>query len=240
MKACLAATAAVSFLLVSVPAFAQSAATAYATAPDLPYEAVPNFFKMPPGDAMGEMQGVATNSKGDVFAFFRGPQTRLWEFGPDGKFIKEIGKGFYGFAFAHSVRVDRHDNIWTVDEGTNVITKFNPDGTKVLMIVGHRPSQADGPYATPHGPNPPDEKYTLCRPTDVAWDQQDNIFVSDGYCNNRVVKYSPEGKFLAESGKRRARQGRKRIQPAAWPAGGSSGQCLCRRPHQQPVCGAGQ
>ena len=156
MKPCLAAAAAVSLLLTPVSAFAQSAAMAYASAPDLPYEAVPNFFQMPAGDAMGEMQGVATNSKGDTFAFFRGPQTRLWEFGPDGKFIKEIGKGFYGFAFAHSVRVDRHDNIWTVDEGTNVITKFDPTGTKVLMIVGHRPSQADGPYATPHGPNPPD------------------------------------------------------------------------------------
>ena len=84
MKACLAAAAAVSFLLSPVSAFAQAAATAYASAPDLPYEAVPNFFKMPAGDAMGEMQGVATNSKGDTFAFFRGPQTRLWEFAPDG------------------------------------------------------------------------------------------------------------------------------------------------------------
>ena len=59
MKACLAATAAVSLLLTPVAAFAQAAAPAYASAPDLPYEAVPNFFKMPPGDAMGEMQGVA-------------------------------------------------------------------------------------------------------------------------------------------------------------------------------------
>ena len=75
-----------------------------------------------------------------------------------------------------------------------------PTGTKVLMVIGHRPSQADGPYATPKGPNPPDENYTLCRPTDVAWDQQDNIFITDGYCNNRVVKYSPEGKFLAKNG----------------------------------------
>jgi peptidylamidoglycolate lyase len=98
------------------------------------------------------------------------------------------------------VRVDRHDNIWTVDEGTNVVTKFNPTGTKVLMVVGFRPSQTDGPYATPKGPNPPDQKYTLCRPTDVAWDSQDNIFIADGYCNNRVVKYSPEGKFMAQNG----------------------------------------
>ena len=137
-----------------------------------------------------------------------GRRPRLWEFGPDGKFLKEIGKGFYGFLFAHSVRVDRHDNIWTVDEGTNVVTKFNPDGTKVLMVIGHRPSQADGPYATPHGPNPPDNNYTLCRPTDVAWDQQDNIFISDGYCNNRVVKYSPERQIPGQEWRPDSRQGR--------------------------------
>jgi len=101
VKAYLAAAAAVSLLLNTGSAFGQAAATAYASAPDLAYEAVPNFFKAPPGDAMGELQGVATNSKGNIFAFFRGPRTRLWEFGPDGKFIKEIGKGFYGFLFAH-------------------------------------------------------------------------------------------------------------------------------------------
>ncbi len=197
MKA-FAAIAAISLLVSN--ASAQVAATAYATAPDLPYQAVPGMFQAPPGDTLGEMQGVATNSKGHVFSFFRGPSTRLWEFGPDGKFIREIGKGFYGFEFAHSVRVDRHDNIWTVDEGTNVITKFDPTGTKVLMVIGFRPRMSDGPTATPHGPNPPDDNYTLCRPTDVAWDQNDNIFVSDGYCNNRVVKYDRDGRFLAKVG----------------------------------------
>ncbi|HEY0265432.1 MAG TPA: hypothetical protein VGC16_01690, partial [Rhizomicrobium sp.] len=199
MKSWLAA-AAVSFLLSPAAALAQSAATAALTTPDLDYQAVPGFFKVPNGDYLGELQGVATNSKGHIFAFFRGPHTRLWEFTPDGKFLREIGKDFYGFMFAHSVRVDRHDNIWTVDEGTNVITKFDPTGTKVLMILGHRPSMADGPYATLKGPNPPDEKYTFCRPTDVAWDANDDIFVSDGYCNNRVVKYSPDGHFLAQAG----------------------------------------
>src|SRR5262245_9378727 len=116
----------------------------------MPYEAVPGFFHgIPAGDYLGELQGIATNSKGHIFAFFRGPNSRLWEFDQTGKFIKEIGKGFYGFQFAHSVRVDRHDNIWTVDEGTNVVTKFDPTGTKVLMVVGHRPSQAEGPMPPP-------------------------------------------------------------------------------------------
>ena len=152
-------------------------------------------FQAPPGDTLGEMQGVATNSKGYVFAFFRGPTTRLWEFDPSGKFVKEIGKGFYGFMFAHSVRVDRHDNIWTVDEGTNVVTKFDPTGTKVLMILGHRPDMADGPYATPTGHNLPDQKYTFCRPTDVAWDPAGNIFVSDHLNGgNRIL--SRHGRYV--------------------------------------------
>ncbi|HEU4548999.1 MAG TPA: hypothetical protein VFS01_04835, partial [Rhizomicrobium sp.] len=202
MKSTLISAAAISaaalVLAGTAPAFSQSPATA--TAPELDYQPVPGMFEAPPGDTLGEMQGVATNSKGDVFAFFRGPRTRLWEFNPQGKFIKEIGKGFYGFQFAHSVRVDRHDNIWTVDEGTNVVTKFDPTGTKVLMVLGHRPDAAEGPVATPKGPLPPDEKYTFCRPTDVAFDMQDNIFVSDGYCNNRVVKYDRNGRFLAEVG----------------------------------------
>ena len=193
-------TTTAALLLCAAAAFPQAAATAQ-NVPGLPYKAVPNFFETPPGDYLGESQGVATNSKGDIFVFFRGnPGSRLWEFDKTGKFIREIGKGYYGFLFAHMVRVDPQDNIWTVDEGTNVITKFSPDGSKVLMVLGHRPSVMDGLVATPHGPNPPDEKYTFCRPTDVAWDQQGDIFVADGYCNNRVVKYDRDGRFLAEVG----------------------------------------
>src|SRR5204862_320764 len=80
------------------------------------------------------------------------------------------------------------DNIWTVDEGTNLVTKFSPQG-KVLMVIGRRPPVIDGPVIAPAGPNPPAQKYILCRPSDVGFDPQGNIFISDGYCNNRVVKY---------------------------------------------------
>ncbi|HJT43978.1 MAG TPA: hypothetical protein VJ750_10810 [Rhizomicrobium sp.] len=197
MKAYLAVTTALSLLLSTVSAFPQTKAAAD-TAPDLAYEAIPNFFKVPAGESLGEVQGVATNSKGHIFAYFRGPQTRLWEFDQNGNFVKEIGKDFYGFRFAHSVRVDHDDNIWTVDEGTNVVTKFDPTGTKVLMVIGHRPSHTLGPVASPKPV--PDGKYTLCRPSDVAWDLQGNIFIADGYCNHRVIKYDKNGRFVAESG----------------------------------------
>ena len=199
MKHLLPSALAAAFLLAAGPAFPQAAATV-GNVPDLPYRAVPGFFKPPPGDYFGETQGVATNSRGDIFVFFRDPRTRLWEFGPDGHFIREIGKNYYGFLYAHSVRVDAQDNIWTIDEGANVITKFSPDGSRILMVIGHRPEVADGMTLTPHGPNPPDRNYTLCRPTDVAWDAKGDIFVSDGYCNNRVLKYDKYGRFLAKSG----------------------------------------
>ena len=103
----LSVTATAALLLCAAPCFAQAAATAQ-NVPDLPYKAAPNFFQIPPGDSMGEAQGVATNSKGDIFVFFGGnPGGRLWEFDGTGKFIREIGKGYYGFLFAHMVRVTR-------------------------------------------------------------------------------------------------------------------------------------
>ena len=194
-----AALALLAGLTVS-PAMGQVAATAQ-NVPLLAYKAVPNFFKIPAGDYLGETQGIATNSKGDIFLYFRAPPGgRLWQFDKAGNFVREIGKGYYGFLFPHAVRVDAQDNIWTVDEGTNVVTKFSPDGSKVLMVIGHRPPVTAGLVATRTGPNPPDEKYTLCRPSDIGWDGQGNIFIADGYCNNRVVKYDKNGRFVAQIG----------------------------------------
>src|SRR3954462_6036736 len=192
-------------LLLAGSASAQQKATITGV-PDIPFTSVPNFLKLPPGESLGESVAVATNSKGNVFVYHRRDTTRLFEFDKNGTFIKEIGKGYYGFEFAHSVRVDKDDNIWTVDEGTNLVTKFSPEG-KVLMVIGRRPPAVGGPVGFSTGANPPAPKYILCRPTDVGWDPQGNIFVSDGYCNNRVVKYDKDGRFLAQAGSEKAGSG---------------------------------
>jgi sugar lactone lactonase YvrE len=189
-------------LLLAGSASAQQKATVTGV-PDIPFTSVANFIKLPPGEFLGEAVAVATNSKGNVFVYHRRDTTRLFEFDKNGNFIKEIGKGYYGFEFAHSVRVDKDDNIWTVDEGTNLVTKFNPDG-KVLMVIGRRPPAVDGPVVSQTGANPPAQKYILCRPSDVGFDPQGNIFVSDGYCNNRVVKYDKNGRFVAQAGSEKA------------------------------------
>src|SRR6202521_309817 len=200
MKRSLASFALV--ILLAFPVFAQLKAT-IENVPDIPSSSVPNFLKPPAGEYLGESVAVATNSKGHIFVYHRSANTRLFEFDQAGIFVKEIGSGYYGFEFAHSVRVDKDDNIWTVDEGTNMVTKFAPDG-KVLMVLGRRPPAVAGVLPAPAGANQPAQKYIFCRPTDVGWDPQGNIFVSDGYCNNRVVKYDKNGRFLAQAGSEKA------------------------------------
>src|SRR5437763_6339114 len=106
--------------LLAHPLFAQSKAKAE-NVPEIPYDSVPNFFKLPPNLYFGEGIGVATNSKGHVFVYTRSGDTRLFEFDQNGTYVGEIGAGLYGFEFAHAVRVDRDDNIWAVDEGSNMI-----------------------------------------------------------------------------------------------------------------------
>ena len=205
MKRCLVLVSFIVLALCVTPASAQQKATAQ-NVPEISYTSVPNFLKLPPGEYLGEAVAVATNSKGHIFVYHRSANTRLFEFDQNGNFVKEIGKGYYGFEFAHSVRVDAQDNIWTVDEGTNMVTKFSPQG-KVLMVLGLRPPAVEGAVATTNGPNPPAQKYIFCRPTDVGFDPQGNIFVSDGYCNNRVVKFDKNGRFVAQAGSEKPGKG---------------------------------
>jgi len=181
---------------------AQQAAKAKAQdVPEIPFDSAPNFLKLPPNLYLGEGIGVATNSKSNIYVFTRSGNTRMFEFDKTGKFTREIGQGLYGFVFAHAVRVDKDDNIWAVDEGSNMVIKFNPQG-RVVMTMGRRIESVEGIVATPPGaaPVPPAQPYTFGRPTDVAWDPQGNIFVSDGYGNSRVAKYDKNGRFIASFG----------------------------------------
>ena len=180
-----------------------AAAKAKATTPEIPFDIVSNFFKLPAGLYMGEAVGVATNSKGHVFVETRSGETRLFEFDQTGAFVKEFGVGTYGQSFGHAVRVDKYDNVWAVDEGSNVIMKFSPEG-KILMVLGKRPDPLEQIAIMPGGGqySGANKPYSFHRETDVAWDPQDNIFVSDGYGDSRVVKYDKTGRFVKAVGTR--------------------------------------
>jgi len=207
MKHSVTAVIVVLGLAAAAPAFPQSKAKAQ-NVPEIAFESVPNFLKFPPNIYLGEGIGVATNSKGHVFVYTRSGETRLFEFDQNGAFVREIGQGLYGFAFAHAVRVDPQDNVWAVDEGTNMVIKFNPAG-RVTMVLGRRPEAVEeltnftgqGGYS---GANKP---YSFNRPTDVAWDKDGNIFVADGYGDSRVVKYDKNGRFIKSAGTRGSGQG---------------------------------
>ena len=124
-------------LLLTAPAMGQQ------NVPQLAFTSVPDFLKLPPGMNFGEVPGVAVNSKGHIFVFTRsnsanGPAfaptaAQLLEFGPDGQLLGEVGKGLYGWSFAHSVRIDKDDNIWAIDKGSDMVIKFNPVG-RVLWV----------------------------------------------------------------------------------------------------------
>ena len=83
--------------------------------PEIPFDSIPEFLKLPAGMNFGEVPGVAVNSRGHVFVFTRsntaggpayGPATaQLFEFGPKGEFLREIGKGLYAWSEAHSVLI---------------------------------------------------------------------------------------------------------------------------------------
>src|SRR5438874_3015875 len=198
------------FLMFSSALFAQQAV------PEIPFDSVPNFFKFPPDLHFGEASGVAVNSKGHVFVFNRGNTTgpayaatasQILEFGPDGKYLREIGHNLYAWSFAHTVRVDKDDNLWAVDKGSDMIIKFNPEG-RVTMVFGRKKEASDeaGAWTRVTPPRPPvDGQFR--QPTDVTWDTQGNIFISDGYINSRVAKFDKSGAWVQQWGDRGPKPG---------------------------------
>jgi DNA-binding beta-propeller fold protein YncE len=207
MKHCLTA-----LLLLFAPAsFAQDAA------PGIPFDSVPDPVKLPKNMYFGEVTGVAVNSKGNVFVLSRGntsgpayaaAATQLLEFAPNGKFIREIGKNLYAWSFGHTVRVDKSDNIWVADKGSDMVVKFNPQG-RVVMVFGRKQEASDEDTAPLKHPNPPlpAEPGRFRQVTDMTWDPAGNTYISDGYINSRVAKVDKNGNWIKSWGDRGRKPG---------------------------------
>lgn len=153
---------------------------------ELNFKASIDFLKLPDGMYLQEVAGVAVNSKDHVFVFHRGKHPLL-EFDSQGNFLRSIADDM--FITPHSVRIDKYDNIWTVDMGSHVIIKFSSD-LKLQMAFGrwNRPgieTRIFGGFA-----------HQFNMPTDIAFDSKDNIYISDGYGNSRVMKFDKDGKFI--------------------------------------------
>ena len=171
------------FCLVT-PVFAQN------TVPEIPFETVPNFLSYSPDMNLGETLGVAVNSHGNIVVLNHpgsanvGPiwsnaTTQLLEFDADGRYLREIGKGVYVLAYAQQVRFDQFDNLWVVDKGANTVIQFDPQGY-VIMNLGRREEGYHGDVELATQEQARSFGGYLGGPTDVSWDSDENIYISDG------------------------------------------------------------
>jgi len=165
---------------------------------------------------------VAVNSKGHIFVFTRsnsanGPAyapaaAQLFEFLPDGTYLREIGKGLYAWSEAHTVRIDKNDNIWAIDKGSDMVIKFNRAG-RVVWVFGRRLESAEEDTKPWGHPDPPLAAIDglFRQPTDVAWDSDGNIYITDGYVNSRVAKYDKNGDWVKSWGEKGTGSGQFRL-----------------------------
>ena len=197
-------------------------APAYAQVAEIRFDSAPNALQLPAAITLGEVAGVATNSRGDIFVYTRTGHpsvtigtarpfvhggSRLFQFDRNGVYVKEIGKDTYAFLYAAQVRVDPADNLWVVDQMSNMVMKFDPQG-RIAMLLGRKAESVNVPARPAAGGDGAGQPTDLFNgPSDVAWDAAGNIFVADGLGNARIAKFDKDGKFVKAWGKRGSANG---------------------------------
>lgn len=175
--------------------------------PNIKYELVKDWLKLPPGMVLGNPTGIGIDTAQNIFIFHRGsrewpllgsmPDTYIKENtilladGTSGKTLSEWGGNL--FIMPHGLTVDKDNNVWVTDVGLHQIFKFSHEG-KLLMVLGEAKV-------------PGNDRAHFNRPTDVAIASNGSFYVSDGYENSRIIKFSAEGKYLFEWGKKGTQPG---------------------------------
>ncbi len=154
------------------------------------YRPVADWLKLPENVKLGQVSAVATDAADNVYVFHRGKQPIL-VFDRQGTYLRSWGDGL--IKTAHGLRVDSQGNVWITDMAQHVVLKFDAEG-KLLLTLGKKDKPGNGP-----------DQFN--RPTDVAIAPSGEFYVSDGYGNSRVVKFSKEGKFLKEWGSKGKKEG---------------------------------
>ena len=169
-----------------------------------PYSVVHDWPVLPPGMALGQVSGVSVDSHNHVFVFHRAegswaadktkliPSPTILCFdGVTGQQLAAWGEN--RFVEPHGLRIDREDNVWVTDRALQQVFKFSHDGKLLLTIGTERTPGLDATHFN--------------KPADLAFAADGSIYVADGYGNSRVAKFSPQGKFLLDWGKKGAGQG---------------------------------
>jgi len=163
------------------------------------YRLVEGWPELPEGvPAWGQTTGVELDAEGFLWVFHRCFQSScvgrpdvapVLRYDPEGRLVASWGRG--RFVWPHGTYMDAEGNLWTTDasgrDGVgHQVFKFAPDGT-VLLTLGT-------PGVAGAGPD------TFDGPADVVVAPNGDIFVADGHGNDRVVKFSPQGRYLTEWG----------------------------------------
>jgi DNA-binding beta-propeller fold protein YncE len=141
---------------------------------------------------------VSVDSQDRVYCFNRNEQHPVVIFDRDGNFLGSWGAGM--FRFPHAIRIVEGDFVWVCDEHHMQFMKFTADG-KLLETIGEKGHRSDTGVPADdfssqawrkvtHGGSP----FNL--PTDIAFAPDGAIFITDGYGNARVHKFSGAGKYL--------------------------------------------
>lgn len=166
------------------------------------YEIVPDWPKLPEGFKLGNPTGIGVNKKQNIFIFHRAgrkwpligsmPRTYIKEKtileidSENGQMLNSWGENM--FIMPHGLTVDRDDNIWVTDVGLHQVFKFDHTG-KLLMKLGEALTRGS-------------DRTHFNRPTDVAVNSDGSFYVSDGYGNSRIVKFTSQGEYIFEWGKK--------------------------------------
>ncbi len=147
---------------------------------DFTYEHLEEWHRLPDGVRLVETPGVAVNSADQVHALTRNTDHPVIVFDRDGTFLTSFGQGVFS-ARTHGIMIGPDDSIYCTDDGTHTTTKLSPDG-EVLMTIGVRDQPAERWSGLP-----------FHKPTHAAVSPTGDIFISDGYGNSRIHRYTSDG-----------------------------------------------
>jgi DNA-binding beta-propeller fold protein YncE len=153
-------------------------------AESLQFEPVADFPQLPETIKLGPCSAISVNSHGNIFLFNRGKHPIIC-LDPQGKYLRSWGE--QDIVSSHGLRIDAEDNIWVTDMDGHRVLKYDPDGKLLLAMGTGQPGDGDDQFN---------------RPTDIAFGKRGEFYITDGYGNSRVLKFSPSGVLIIKWGTR--------------------------------------
>jgi len=161
------------------------------------YEAVVGWERLPAGYSHPDVAAVAVNSKGRVYLFCRAEHPVLI-YERDGRFVGSWGEGVFTMR-THGITIGPDDSVYCTDDAGHSVRKFTPDG-KLLLTLGDGGKPSDSGYDGSNITTITRGAPPFNRPTNVAVAPNGDLYVSDGYGNARVHRFSRTGELLASWG----------------------------------------